>query len=1444
MPLTKTRKKVLSSPDLVIGLGASAGGIEALQALLGAVPQDSTIAFVIVLHLDPAANTLLSETISKFTTLPVVEAESDMGIQQGHVYVIPGHHTASLKQGIFHIAKPEKAESWRNPIDKLFYSLARDQGDKAVGVILSGNGNDGALGVKEISKAGGMTLAQAPATAKHDEMPQNAIETGAVDHVLSPVNLTEELLAYAEHMSFSGKKEKFEALHAQVENLLPEICAILLEVTGHNFKHYKISTLSRRIQRRIQVLRTVSAQEYIQMLKKDEAEVRRLFNDLLIGVTSFFRDPDAFQALADEILPSLFKDKKSGDMIRIWVPGCSTGEEAYTLAMLVYEQMEKIRNRPEVQIFATDIDEESLAIARQGAYPHTITTELSQERLKKFFVKKAQHYHVSKEVRGLVLFSVHNLINDPPFSKLDLISCRNLLIYLGSHLQKKLIPLFHYALRQGGYLFLGPSENLSSHRELFKPINAKHRISQRLPTAVRAAAILTERSGTPSLIKPPNVASSSDSDTYLLMQRIVLDEFAPKALVIDEEGQIVCASGNLEKYVTVSAGAFHNNAMRMVKEGLRVGLRTTLAEAVRQRRQITHDALSLRTKDGMQRIMLTVQPMPQMGDDSGLFMVVFQDVGLPLKEEAVAYPTSEKAGALIEQLERELLNTREDLERTVQDLEAVNEEIKSSNEELLSMNEELQSANEELETSKEEVQLANDNLNRANEDLENLLVSTQIATIFLDEQMHVRRVTPAITSIYNILPSDTGRPLTHFTHKAKLMPALPSNNIIHTASIPFEHEVEMHDGSWYLRRVVPYRTEKGGNEGIVIMFTEITSRKRAELALRKSDQQLRLAISASKLGIWRWDPATDEIDLSPRGAEIFGISVDEPVSRSEMRTKLLGKVHQEATLDALNRSLADKTDYNIEYQVTRPDGTQVWVQAIGAGDYDLRGNLIGMNGVLKDITEEKIIREQLINSEQLYRGIGESINYGIWVCDANGRNTYASDSFLKLVGLTQQECSDSGWSKVLHPDDLEATMKAWEKCTKDGSAWDREHRFKGVDGQWHSVLARGVPVKNDKGVITGWVGINLDISLIKLAQMNLRESEERFRMMADSAPVLIWISDTEKRRTWFNKPWREFTGRTLEQDYGKGWTEIIHPDDRKNTWQKFSDATDKRASFRMEYRLKRHDGIYRWMMSSGIPMYDENEIFLGYIGSVVDISDHKAALESLQDADRRKDEFLAMLAHELRNPLAPISNGLQVMRMAASKPELLSQMQDVMERQVTHMVRLIDDLLDVSRITRGSIEIQKTPVDIQSVVSNAVEISRPLIDSKKHAFAVDVPEVPLFVMGDMTRLSQIVANLLNNAAKYTPQGGNIKLKVVNKDGKMLLSIKDNGLGIPTNMLDKIFEIFVQVDTALDRSEGGLGIGLTLVRKLVILHGGKIEVKSAGPGKGSEFTISVPVYEAK
>lgn len=814
--------------QLVVGIGASAGSLQALKAFFDQIPADSGIAFVLLQHIAESERSLLPNLLDRMTEIPVVPIESGMRVAPNRVHVAPPNALSSFKDGLFALRQPRTAAEGRAPIDVLFRSLAEEYGAGSVGIILSGGGTDGTLGMEAISNGGGMTMAQDPESAADAGMPGSAVLTGAADHVLPPDRLATELLAYAKHLRETGPVSSGDDIASRI----PEICELLRQQTGHNFKHYKTSTLVRRIHRRMQIQHLHDVESYLTRLTEEPQETQLLFRELLIGVTAFFRDADAFEALDEKVLSPLLFGRSPGDQLRIWVPGCATGEEAYTIAMLVCERLDRQGSPRAVQVFATDIDERSLAVARKGQYPQGIADQIAPDRLKRFFIKRGRSYLVSKELREICLFSAHNLISDPPFSHIDLISCRNLLIYLGAHLQKKLFPVFHYALRPGGYLFLGSSETLTGHAELFRSIDGKHRISQRKETGLRPPETLRDlgQAGFGAWRASP---ATGGPDIAAIAQRIVLDEFAPKYAIVGEEGQLLYLSEGVGKYIEPPAGNFSNNIIRMARQGLRVGLRAALNEAIKTRRTVAHDALSVKTSQGLQQIRLTAQPMPSLGQDTSMFMVVFQDMGAPIdRRDRTAGSAIRDADAVIDQLERELFRTREDLERTVQDLEAVNEELKSSNEELRSMNEELQSANEELETSKEEVEAANNALAKANIDLENLLRSTRIVTIFLDDSYNIRSFTPEATELYNLIPGDVGRPLGHVTHRFVALPPIPSAEEIQARAGPIEHQVQTVDGHWFLRRVLPYRTPEGVIDGIVMTFLDISRLTQMQEALQ------------------------------------------------------------------------------------------------------------------------------------------------------------------------------------------------------------------------------------------------------------------------------------------------------------------------------------------------------------------------------------------------------------------------------------------------------------------------------------------------------------------------------------------------------------------------------------------------------------------------------------
>jgi two-component system CheB/CheR fusion protein len=691
-----------SHPCPVVAIGASAGGLEAFQELFRQMPADTGYAFVLIQHLSPRHETLIPELLAPLTPMPVRTVEDETLIEANHVYVMPPQGTLTIDDCVLYLSRPARIRGRRSPIDRFFRSLAEDQEDEAVGIVLSGTGTDGALGLKVLKEHGGLTLSQAPETARYDSMPRSAVLTGAVDFILPvermPDRLIEHLRQRREAQGQWGNPEKFRE---EVASYLGKICAILRREAGHDFRRYKQSTLVRRVRRRMSEARSSSVYAYVEHLNQEPKEVEQLFRDLLISVTHFFRDPEAFELLAAKVVPRLFEGKDADGFVRMWVPGCATGEEAYSLAILLREHLAGLQNPPQVQVFATDIDAQALEAARQALYPEGITSQVSAERLERYFVKHGNMYQVSREIREMCLFSLHNLIADPPFSRLDLVSCRNVLIYLESDLQKKVIALFHYALRPGGYLLLGPSEMVSGQPELFRTVDKKHRVFQSRDTVSRPPFRfpLSERGrlGVRPSEESHRRAVPRQQEVARTFETILLESYAPACVVVNEWGDIVYFSPRTGRYLESPSGTPTVNVIDLARKGLRLDVRTALHKAVNSRVPVVHENVAFDLDEARHHVNLIVRPMPELGDDPGLFMVVFQEVVAVAAVEGPGILSSGPVTAddpIIRRLEAELRSTKDHLQATLEELESSNEELVSSNEELLSMNEELQSANE------------------------------------------------------------------------------------------------------------------------------------------------------------------------------------------------------------------------------------------------------------------------------------------------------------------------------------------------------------------------------------------------------------------------------------------------------------------------------------------------------------------------------------------------------------------------------------------------------------------------------------------------------------------------------------------------------------------------------------------------------------------------------
>jgi len=1216
----------------IVGIGASAGGVEALKQFFSCLPADSGLAYVIVVHLLPDQPSLLADLLQPLAPLPVIQVSEDVSIAADNAYVIPPGADLSIIDGHLRLSSLAMNRRERSPVDHFFTSLAQTHAERCVGVVLSGTGSDGSIGIAAIKEQGGLTIVQEPSEAAFSGMPQSAIATGQIDLVLSIDDMSRHILGYVRTRPRLDIADD-SAAHADNDRqpLHHQIIAELHVRSGQDFSCYKRSTVLRRIRRRMQLHRLEQLGDYLALLRTDADEAVRLAAELLITVTRFFRDHPTFEQMEQEFIPPLFEHKTAADQLRVWSVGCATGEEAYSIAILLLERASLIDDPPRLEVFASDLHAGSLALARAGTYPDSIAARVSSTRLRRFFTKHKGGYRVDTRVREMVVFSEHDLLKDPPFSRLDLIVCRNLLIYLQRETQEKVIKLFHYALAPNGLLWLGPAETIE-RTALFKPKSMHCGLYQRrnAPAADIALPVFpsSERSGARAGAWPARAPMSTGSTpSYGALHQKMVERWAMPSLLLDQDFSVVHVSERAGRYLQVPGGEPSTDVFNLVRKELSLELRAALQSANERGEAVHSGAIDLMLDGSARRVVVQVRPPaypsshpaadasadPSVDQELvGLNLVVFDETA-PGETASPSRPPSSADNA---QLDR--INQR--LHRVIAQYDASREEMRLSNEELQSVNEELRSTMEELETGKEELQSMNEELQTVNQenrhrveelgqltsDLDHLMAATEIATVFLDSRLRILRFTPRAAELFCLRDSDRGRPLDELRALVPYKQLGEDVRSLLRSSVPPERELCSEHGEWFLTRVLPYRVRAAKISGVVITLVEITQLKQAQLALGDSEERFRALVTAS--------------------AQI------------------------------------------------------------------------------------------------------------VWTTDASGRMIEDSPSWRAFTGQSQAQWSDQRWIDAIHPDDRDGLLEDWRHSLASEMPLEREFRVHHVDGDWHWTHMRAVPLNNGGGAVRGWVGMHVDITSRKRVEQQLR------------------------------------------------------------------------------------------------------------------------------DDDQRKDAFLATLGHELRNPLAPLSTAISLFkRLGPTNPET-DRLRAIMERQVQHLTRLVDDLLDVARIKSGHITLQQQRVDLKDVVRTSVvnlqseiehgtlrltEARSPLPEPgsapKSEPGSEPEPESePLVVNGDEVRLVQAVTNLLHNAVKFSPDGGQLQVGTWRDQDDALISVRDQGIGLTADMQERIFDIFVQGPRNPARAPAGLGLGLTLVRQLAQLHGGSVTARSEGPGRGSEFILRLPL----
>ncbi|MDX5422308.1 MAG: PAS domain-containing protein [Hymenobacteraceae bacterium] len=1114
----------------LVGIGASAGGLEAIHQLFDHFPNNSSFSFVIIQHLSPDHKSLMAELLSKHTQMHVQEAEDNMRTQPNCVYLLPSGKQLTLKRGRLRLTNKVRDREPNFAIDHFFESMAKDLGPYAIGVVLSGTGTDGTKGIKAIKEAGGMVVVQEPQSAKFDGMPVSAIDSGFVDFVLSPERMPEEI------MEFTRKVPLVDSLAASSgegrgEEVQQEILELICTHTQTDFKNYKQATINRRIRKRMDHLKLKTMKVYLEHLRENPAEVKQLCQEFFINVTRFFRDKEAFDMLEEEVIPKILAEKEAGEPVKVWVVACSTGEEAYSLAIQFREAYARAGQEPQVKIFATDIDQRAITQASKGSYPASIAKDVSEERLTRFFHRKGSRYIVNEEVRKLVVFAQHDVQKDPPFSKIDLITCRNMLIYLNPYLQKKVLAIFPYALNLRGYLLLGPSEHIGEMKTFFSEENRKWKLFQKVKDSRGMQSTYGVSDYTPLL------SSKSQATSYQMNQMAryndsfmdaVSEDFKVTGLYVDENYQLLHGIGDINRFLKFPDRRLHFNLIKMVPEELAVTLSVGIRKALKQDRKIVARQVTVKMGKKEQLVHVSIRPISLEKNQPKVILVLLQEMGevTPLpKVSELSFVSDQDYYQQLTALEMELKEARESLHLTVQDLSTSNEELQSSNEELMSSNEELQSSNEEMQSLNEELHTVNAEhqlkireLQELNEDLDNYIRSSNIGQLFVDHNLVIRKFTPSVRNVINIIDSDVGRPIHHLSHNLKYSRLLEDIRQVNDTSKEVEQELEGSEGRYYLMRIIPYLKHDGNKDGVVLSFVEVTT-------LKALSNVVQGVLNSSLNSIMAFQAVRDEKGeikdfswslLNKRAEELIGRSTAQLVGTSVLAE--MPMLRKTGLFKKYVSAVETGQPLHME-QHLQVNGHKAWYEIAAAKMGD------GLAVTLADITEKKLSEDKILEayeelkkaeevqvrlnneleqrvaertqalaaSEERFRLVSMATNDVIWDWNLVTNEVWWSDSLTTILEFTPDQMNGGveDWFGKIHPEDRDTIVKGINRAINYGKdQWAGEYRVKRADGTYAYVSNRAYIMHNEYQMPYRVLGSFIDLSDLKGMQEKLQQTNE------------------------------------------------------------------------------------------------------------------------------------------------------------------------------------------------------------------------------------------------------------------------------------------------------------------------------------------------------------------
>jgi two-component system CheB/CheR fusion protein len=1331
----KNKEKILSKNLFpVVGIGASAGGLEAFRKLLKAIPEKSGMAYIIVQHLHPEHSSSLPQILQRETNIPVHEISNNVEVAPDNIYIIPANKMLAATDGVLKLS-PRPEDHKNMPIDIFFTSLAEVHQSHSIGVVLSGNGADGTKGLKNIKAHGGIAFAQDPASAAYGDMPQSAIDAGVADFILAPEKIPQQLL----ELDKTINKPFPAAKPATPEELTEEesyrqVLALLHIRNGVDFTYYKQTTIRRRILRRMALLQIKEVIDYQEYLKQNKQEQGLLFKDILLPVTEFFRDPKTFEYLSNTVFPELVKNKQS-NTIRIWIAGCSTGEEAYSMGICLYEYLSDKVSDVRIQIFATDISEESVATARTGVYNKRQLEGVSDSRLQQFFTKMDGHYHVKKNIRNMCVFATHNFLKDPPFAKIDLVSCRNVLIYMEPFLQKKALTTFHYALNDKGYLLLGKSET-TGNTDLFLSFGNKEKLFTRKAVPGRFMNVASERREEGLRDKDFAIRSSEQKrdDFQKNADDILLSKYTPPAVIVDEQFDIVQFRGSTREFLEPSPGKASLNVLKMAREGLSFELRNALHKSKTSNETLIKEGIPI----DKGKKLITIEVVPLLDTIELHFLILFREEAAMGNEQLATDNQQAETGhkkdardAQIAQLEKELMAAREDMRSITEDQEAANEELQSANEELLSGSEELQTLNEELETSKEELQSTNEELITVNQELfdrnelynharlyaEAIVTTIHEPLLVLAKDFRIKSANQSFYKTFQLTEDKTlGKVLFELQNNGWDIPDLRSQLIkIQTQKEKFLEWELTYTFPVVGKRTIKFNAQpvlKENDENLVLMAMEdITERVTAGKKTEESEARYHNLIHSSP-----------SIILILKGEDLI-ISV---VNDAMLETMGKGK-------DVIGKPLLTVVPEIVEQ---------------------------GMGDLL----------------HQVYK---------------TGEPSYGYDVPLHVIRNGKRELSYYTYVYQAQRD---------------------------LDGNIEGVSVIG-------NVVTPQAEFNKKI----------RESEARFHLMADLMPAKVTTANPEGGVTYFNKAWLDYAGMSLKELQDFGYHQIMHPDELEEFQKHLQESGKTGTVLEMEMRFMNKDGNYRWHLNRALPVMDTNGNLQMWIGATTDIQEQKRREEE-------KSEFISIASHELKTPLTTAKLYIHLLQGNLSEKGLQkkeNQDNNLMfvqkaEKSIERLQLLIEELLDLDKIKLGKLDLNITTFNFNDMLDDAIEEVQ--VFSYNHTIMKE-GNISLPFKGDKDRMQQVIINLLTNAIKYSPESKNIFIMVTEEEGMIKVAVKDQGVGIKKENLNKIFDLYYREESS--HSFQGFGIGLSISSEIVHRHNGKIWAEN-NPGKGTTVYFTLPV----